>query len=296
MTLDGRSISDGTRVLWAGPRFFTTMQIPILRGREITERDRQGSMPVVVVSDHFVKTYLGDAEPIGRHVEMGGSLSVGGKPVAFEVVGVAASARYGGLKGKTPPVVYVPYAQVPAPQLGQMTYAMRTESDPLRYAATVRQLVHEADGRVPVTNLKTLGTDIDQTINQEIVFARLCSAFAILALTIACVGLYATMAYAVARRTSEIGLRLALGAGRGAVIWMMLRDVCVLAGAGLAIGASAAFASSRVIESFLFETKPNDPRAVAVAAAILLTSALVAGYGPARRASRVDPLTALRHE
>ena len=296
MTLDGRSITDGTRVLWAGPRFFTTMQIPILRGRELTENDRVGTLPVVVVSDLFVRTNVGDADPIGRHVEIGGMLSVGGKPVVFEIVGVAAGARYGGLKGNTPPVVYLPYAQVPASRLGQMTYAMRTDSNPLRYAATVRQMVHEADARVPVTNLKTLGTDIDQTINQEIVFARLCSAFAILALTIACVGLYATMAYAVARRTSEIGLRLALGAGRGAVIWMMLRDVCVLAGAGLAIGASAAFASSRVIESFLFETKPNDPRAVAVAAAILLTSAVVAGYGPARRASRVDPLTALRHE
>ena len=191
---------------------------------------------------------------------------------------------------------YVPYAQLPTAQLRQMTYAMRTQGDPLRYAGTVRQIVHEADGRVPVTNLKTQAADIDQTINQEIVFARLCSAFAILALTIACVGLYATMAYAVARRTSEIGLRLALGAGRGTVIWMILRDVCVLAAVGLAIGMSAALAASRLIESFLFETKPNDPRAVALAAAILLIAALAAGYGPARRASRVDPLTALRHE
>jgi predicted lysophospholipase L1 biosynthesis ABC-type transport system permease subunit len=155
------------------------------------------------------------------------------------------------VKGDTPPVVYVAYAQLPPPQLGQMTYAMRTESDPLRYAGAVRQIVHEADGRVAVNNLKTQAADIDQTINQEIVFARLCSAFAILELTIACVGLYATMAYAVARRTSEIGLRLALGAGRGAVIWMMLRDVCVLAAVGLAIGASAALAASRLIESFL---------------------------------------------
>jgi macrolide transport system ATP-binding/permease protein len=160
----------------------------------------------------------------------------------------------------------------------------------------VRQIVHEADARVPVTNVKTLAADIDQTINQEIIFARLCSAFAILALTIACVGLYATMAYAVARRTNEIGLRMALGAGRGAVIWMMLRDVCVLAAVGLAIGAAAALASSRFVASFLFETRPNDPRAVVLAAAILLTSALAAGYGPARRAARVDPLAALRHE
>jgi predicted permease len=288
--------TQGTRVLWTGPRFFTTMQIPILRGREISESDRRGSLPVAVVSELFATTNFGDADPIGRRIEIGGSLSAGGVPLTLEVVGIAANARYGGLKYDVPPVVYVPYAQIPSSQLAGMTYAMRTEADPLRHAAAVRQIVREADERVPVTNLKTQAADIDQTINQEIVFARLCSAFAILALTIACVGLYATMAYAVARRTGEIGLRLALGAGRGAVVWMMLRDVCVLAAVGLAIGASAALASSRLIESFLFETKPNDPRAVALAIAILLIAALAAGYGPARRASRVDPLTALRHE
>jgi macrolide transport system ATP-binding/permease protein len=295
ITVNGQP-AEGSRVLWTGPRFFTTMQIPILRGREITERDRQGTLPVAVVSDLFARTYFADADPIGHRIEIGGSLKVEGVPLVLEIVGVAATARYGGLKGVIPPVVYVPYGQVPASQLRQVTYAMRTDGAPLRYADAVRGIVHQADGRVPVTNLKTLAADIDQTINQEIVFARLCSAFAILALTIACVGLYATMAYAVARRTSEIGLRLALGAGRRTVIWMMLRDVCVLAAAGLAIGAAAALAASRLIESFLFETKANDPRAVALAAAILLASALAAGYGPAWRASRVDPLTALRHE
>jgi predicted permease len=295
ITVNGQP-TQGTRVLWTGPRFFATMQISILRGREIAESDRQGTLPVTVVSELFAKTNFGDRDPIGRHLEIGGSLKVDGEPLVLEVVGVAANARYGGLKGDVPPVVYVPYAQLPSAQLQQMTYAIRTAGDPLRYAGVVRRIVNDADGRVPVTNLKTQGADIDQTINQEIVFARLCTAFAILALTIACVGLYATMAYAVARRTGEIGLRLALGAGRGAVIWMILRHVCVLAAVGLAIGASAALAASRLIESFLFQTKPNDPRAIALAAVILVTSALVAGYGPARRASRVDPMVALRHE
>src|SRR4051812_44358234 len=295
ITVNGQP-TQGTRVLWTGPRFFATMEIPILRGREIAESDRHGALPVAVVSDLFARTNFADEDPIGRRIEIGGSLKVDGVPLVLEIVGVAAEARYGGLKGDVPPVVYVPYAQIPQAQLRQMTYAVRTDSDPLRYVGAVRQIVHEADGRVPVAHLKTQAADIDQTINQEIVFARLCSAFAILALTIACVGLYATMAYAAARRTNEIGLRLALGAERGAVIWMMLRDVFVLAVVGSAIGATAAFAASRLIASFLFKTKPNDPRAVALAAAILLTSALAAGYGPARRASRVDPLTALRHE
>ena len=288
--------TQATRMLYTGPRFFTTMQIPIVQGREIADSDRAGTQPVAVVSELFARTNFGDDNALGRHIEVRGSIPVGGAPLVFEIVGVAANARYGGLKRDIPPVVYVPYAQLPAPRLHAMTYALRTAGDPLRYVGAVRQIVHEADGRVPATNFKTQAADIDQTINQEIVFARLCSAFAILALVIACVGLYATMAYAVARRTNEIGLRMALGAGRGAVVWMVLREVCVLAAVGLAIGVPTALGTSRLIESFLFEMKPNDPRALALAAAILSIAALVAGYGPARRASRVDPMVALRHE
>jgi macrolide transport system ATP-binding/permease protein len=153
------------------------MQIPIVRGREITETDREGTLPVAVVSELFARTYFGDADPLGRHIGMNMG---GGVRRLLEIVGVAADARYGGLKGNIPPVIYIAYAQVPAPQLGQVTYAVRTEGDPLRHAGTVRQIVRDADVRVPITNLKTQAPDIDQTINQEIVFARLCSAFAIL--------------------------------------------------------------------------------------------------------------------
>ena len=272
------------------------MQIPMLRGREIADSDRQGTLPVAVVSELFARTNFGDANPDRRHIEVGGSLRVD-------------NARWSSRSSASPPTRDTAVSSArfrrsstcrtrrfPRRDCGQMTYALRTDGDPLRYADAVRQIVHEADPRVPVTNIRTQAADIDQTINQEIVFARLCTAFAILALTIACVGLYATMAYAVARRTSEIGLRMALGAGRGAVIWMVLREVCVLAAVGLAIAVPTALATSRLIESFLFGMKPNDPRALALAAAILLAAALVAGYGPARRASRVDPMVALRHE
>jgi predicted permease len=283
--------AQGHRILQAGPSFFTTMQIPILRGREIEDRDRQGSAPVAVVSDLFARTYFGEANPLGQYLEVRGS-----SPLKPQIIGVAATARYGGLKNNIPPVVYLSYAQVPSSQLQQMTFALRTDGDPLRHVSAVREIVREADARVPVTNVKTQAADIDQTINQEIVFARLCSAFAILALVIACVGLYGTMAYTVARRTREIGIRMALGARRRLVIWMVLREVCVLAALGLAIGVPTALGTSRLIESFLFGTEPNDPRALAFAVAILVCAALVAGYGPARRASRVDPMIALRHE
>jgi predicted lysophospholipase L1 biosynthesis ABC-type transport system permease subunit len=193
-------------------------------------------------------------------------------------------------------VIYVPYSQISARQLRQMVYALRTEGDPLRHVNTIRQIVHDADPRVPVTNVVTQADDIGRTINQEIVLARLCSAFALLALVIAGVGLYGTMAYTVARRTREIGIRMALGARRGAVIWMVLREVGGLAVIGLLISIPIARATAKYVQSLLFDLKPNDPSAIALAVTTLVVAALAAAYAPARRASRIDPTTALRHE
>src|SRR5262249_28031798 len=144
--------------------------------------------------------------------------------------------------------------------------------------------------------VKTQRALIDGTINQEIALARLCTAAALLALTMACVGLYGTMSYGVSRRTSEIGVRMALGARRGAVVWMVLRDVLTLAGAGLAIGSPVALAASKVVESFLFGVTRNDPLALAAAVLTMTTAMVLAGYLPARTASRIDPMVALRYE
>jgi macrolide transport system ATP-binding/permease protein len=289
LSVNGRSAT-GSRVLGTGAEFFTTMQIPVLQGRQIDERDRAGSPPVVVVSDLFARTYF-DGDAIGRHIQLL-------KPffVDFEVVGVVASARYGGLKEDVPPVVYIPYAQVPFPPLRQMTFALRTDDDPLRHVSAVRETVRGVAPRVPVTNVKTQVGEIDQTINQEIIFARLCSAFALLALVIACIGLYGTMSYAVARRTNDIGLRMALGARRGSVIWMVLREACVLTAIGLVVSVPIALGASRLVESFLFNMKGNDPGSLGMAVVILAGAALAAGYAPARRASRINPLIALRQD
>jgi predicted permease len=295
IVVNGRTATN-TRVLWMGPRVFSTMQIPIVRGREILERDHAGAPRAVVISESFNRLNFGRVNAVGRHLQVGGSLQVDGAPLDFEIVGVAADAHYGDLKRTPPPVVYLPYEQVPARQLGGMTYALRTDGDPLRSTAAVRQVVSGIDARVPVANVRTAVEDVDETINQEVVFAKLCTAFAILALAIACVGLYATMSYVVARRTSEIGIRMALGADRWTVTWNVLREVCLLAAAGLAVAVPIAMTASRLIQSFLFDTKPNDPGTMAVAAALLLAAVLAAGYGPARRASRVDPIAALRHD
>jgi ABC-type antimicrobial peptide transport system permease subunit len=142
----------------------------------------------------------------------------------------------------------------------------------------------------------TQSAEIDRTISQEAMFAKLCTGFAFLALLIACVGLYGTMSYSVARQVGEIGIRMALGAQRGAVVWMILRRVLLLAAIGLVVSVPAALIGTRLVKSFLFETQPNDPRTLALAGVILLSAAIVAGYAPARRASRIDPVAALRQE
>ncbi|HEY6989339.1 MAG TPA: ABC transporter permease [Bryobacteraceae bacterium] len=281
-----------SHVLSIGTGFFHTMQIPILLGRDIEEHDRQGSPMIAVVNEEFARLSFGDRNPLGQRLGLPRMCP----KCAIEVVGVSANSLYGSLKGKLPPIVYLPFAQGAWGPVQQMYYELRTVGNPLGYIKTVRDIVRRADDRLPLSEVKTQSASIDQTINQEITFARLCSAFALLALTIACIGLYGTMSYNVARRTGEIGIRMALGAQRGRVIWMILREVCVLAAVGLAISLPTALAVSKVVESFLFKMKPNDPLALAGSAAILVSGAILAGYLPARNASRIDPMIALRHE
>jgi predicted permease len=273
-----------------GAGFFATMQIPLLLGRDLDERDTSGKTNAAVVNELFVKTFFDGQNPIGRHLLMGR------EKLDFEIVGVSKTGLLNSLKRDLTAVIYLPYNQNPRQSLGQMTYELRAAGDPLALAAAVRRVVQQIDPRIPVSSMITQTRQIDQTIGQERTFAMLCTCFAILALLIACVGLYGTMAYNVARRTNEIGIRMALGAARRRLIWMVLRDVLAMAAAGLAVGLPVAYASSHVVESFLFQTKPNDPTVMALAGVVLLAAAAVAGYGPAWRASRIDPWTALRDE
>ncbi len=279
----------GARVMAAGPRFLTTMQIPILAGREIDERDQAGSMPVAVISERLARTYFEHENPVGQRI------TLPDEKRDLQIVGVSANVRYGGLKNEeeSAMTVLVAVSQYPS---DRVTYALRTTGDPLRLAQSVREIVREADSRIPVTNLVTQAAEIDRTISRELTFAKLCTGFAILALLTACVGLYGTMSYSVARQVGEIGIRMAVGARRGAVVWMVLRRVLILVAVGLAISVPAALIGSRLVKSFLFETQPNDPGTLVVAGGILLSAAMLAGYAPARRASRIDPLAALRSE
>jgi macrolide transport system ATP-binding/permease protein len=289
-----------SHVLMIGANFFPTLQIPLLRGRAIDERDRAGAPYVAVVNQEFARIFFDGGDAIGRHARMERFCP----GCDIEIVGVAANTLYGELKanwtGSTPatppPTIFLSYAQGVWGPVSDVTYQLRTAGDPLAPIGAVRSIVGRADPRVPVTRMKTQRALIDAEINQEVTFARLCTAFALLALTIACVGLYGTMSYGIARRTGEIGVRMALGARRTTVTWMVMRDVLTLAVIGLAISVPLALAGSRFVQTFLFGVEPTDPWTFAGSVIVLTVAAMVAGFGPARRASRINPMTALRAE
>ncbi len=294
LNIPGYQSPDGKRpstaALTINPAFLQTMQIPLVLGRQIEERDMT-SPKVAIVTQRFAQQFFPKVSPLGQHIGIGRD-----KPVDIEIVGVAKTALYNSVKeSETPPLVYLPYTR-DLPGLGQVFFELRTTGNPIALSNTVRQIVHRASANVPVSRFNTQAAQIDQTIAQERTFADLCTCFAVLALVIACVGLYGTMAYAVARRTSEIGIRVALGAQRRRVMWMVLREVLVLAAIGLTMGLAAAWETSHFVASFLFGVKANDPAAMLVSVGVLIAAALTAGYAPAWRASRIDPMVALRHE
>jgi macrolide transport system ATP-binding/permease protein len=292
LTVPGSRSEDqaATALLPAGPHYLTTMQIPILAGRDLVAADRYRKPITAVASESFARKHFGTDNPLGRRLSMryGGDHEV-------EIVGVAKDARYGSLKNAPPAMLYVDYYHNEGFSERETLIVLRTAGEPLAMAGAAREILRQADPGVPVT-ISTQAAQIDSTINQEIIFARLCTAFALLALTISCVGLYGTTAYNVSRRTSEIGIRMALGAQRGAVLSMVLRETAVLGIVGIAIGLPVALAASKLVASFLFDLQPNDAATIAGAVVFLMAAALPAAYGPARRATRIHPITALRHE
>jgi predicted permease len=295
MTVDGRRVE--SNFLYVGPWFFSTMGIPMLVGREIDEREQPGSPLVVVVSELFAKINFPRESPIGKRIAV--RLFQPGPPAfrEMEIVGVAKNARYGGVKEDLPQVVYISHNHAaPSTFVNRMTFELRTTGDPMALVNTVRGIVRNVNPIVPVVNITSQTAQIEQTLSQEIMFARVCTAFALLALTIACVGLYGTVAYNVARRANEIGIRVALGAQRGGVMRMILKRVIITVVAALAMGLPLALKASSYVEAFLYSMKPNDPSAIVAAVLVLVAAAILAAFIPAHRASRIDPLIALRHE
>jgi predicted permease len=275
---------------YVGPHFLETFRIPLLLGRTIEDGDIEGAPKIALVNSVFARRYLAGSNPIGQRFGFEAA-----KNAEITIVGVIGDARYAEMRDEPPTTVYFPYAQH-LDILQFMTFEVRTAGDPRNFTPSVRQVVQNLDRNLPLRDVITQTQQIDQGTFQERLFARLSSFFALLALVLACVGLYGMMSYAVARRTNEIGIRMALGAERVKILGMVLRESMTLAGIGLVIGVPAALAASRLIASMLYGLKPTDPLTIAAAAVVLAAVALLAGYLPARRASRVDPMVALRYE
>jgi predicted permease len=290
----GREPKDSVPIMSVGAGFLATMQVPIAHGRDIGDMDTPGAKPVVVVSEAYAREYFGDANPLGQLVSIPHD-SARVAALRFEIVGVARDVRYGRLLVEHPPLVYVPFMQI-SDEFGEMVFAIRTSSDPSSYEKPVRQIVHDASSRIPITRMATQTSLIDRLIATPILLTRLCVTFAILALTIAVVGLYGSVSYDVSRRTPEIGVRIALGARRGQIVRLVLGNVFALAAVGVVLGVPGALLASSFARAYLFGVTDRDPLTIVAATGVLLGAALVAAYSPARAAARLDPTSALRRE
>ncbi|HZE23584.1 MAG TPA: ABC transporter permease [Blattabacteriaceae bacterium] len=273
------------------PKYFHAVGIPMLLGRDIGLHDTETSSRVAVINETMAKFYFGKANPIGRKFIVDDPASKG--PV--EIVGVARDARDHKLKGTIDRRFYLPLSQA----LGQvpgLNFVVSTVGNPVAVAETIRKQIKNLNANIPVNNLRSLNELTDRAISDQILIARLSSVFAGLALLLAAIGLYGVLSYSVAGRTREIGVRMALGAQRGSVLKMILQEAGILVLVGVVIGIPSAILASRLFSSMLFGLKATDPVSMLLVIAVLLAITLLASYIPARRATKVDPMIALRYE
>jgi predicted permease len=267
--------------------YFAALGTTVLLGRDFGAHDGPDATPVAVINDALAKRFFENENPIGQRVRLG-------RRQALEIVGVVANAKYVSLREENQPTVYIHALQ--QRDLPGLTLVVRTAGDPMSVAPQIRRDVKAISGTVPITQGSTLAAQIDRSLVKERFMTRLLGGFAVLALLLASVGLYGALGYAVTRRTNEIGIRLALGATRGRVLRSVLRESSVLVAIGVAVGAPAALALSRLLSSLLYGVAPTDPWALIGSVAALFVVALTAAAQPAWRAMRVDPLIALRYE
>jgi predicted permease len=278
--------------LMVDERFFATLGIPLVRGRTFTPAD-EGGQQVAVINRALARQLFGTDDAVGREFDFGSQKRTNAPGVA--IIGVVEDASYTSIRDGKPPTMYFYYRQHPEMKSAP-TFEVRTAGPPAALTASMRDIVRELDAKLPMYGVMTQTDQIKMSLRQERLFAGLATLLGTIALLLSAIGLYGLLAYAVARRTPEIGLRMALGAARGRVQWMVLRESLVLAAIGLVVGVPLALAGTRVLASMLFGLDPRDPVTLAAAAAMMLVLAVLAGYLPARRASRVDPLVALRAE
>ena len=277
----------------AGPNYAATLGIPVLRGRDLGIRDTVSAPRVALVNEAFANRYFKDQNPVGRNFTFDDETDSG---KMLEIIGVVGDVKTEDAREKQEPAVYRPILQIADEAAYSVNVHVRTAGDPNSFTQAVRQTINDLDDKIPIFGVTTLEEQVHGTLKQDRLIAQLVSFFGALALILACIGLYGVMAHGVARRTSEIGIRMALGARGGNIAWMILRETLLLVVIGLAIGIPTALLAAKFISSQLFGLRPADPVALIGAAVVLTLVALLAGYVPARRASRVNPLKALRYE
>jgi predicted permease len=276
-----------------GPGYFTTLRIPMIRGRDFGPQDRVHSTHVAIVNESFARFYFGKQNPIGKLIGAGGNAD----SADFAIVGVAKDGKYAMLREETQRFWYIPYEQFgERREVHGLTMYIRTAGDPLQDVSAVRQAVRAIDPHIPVFDIQTLEQQIDANLATDRMVATLSTFFSLLTALIAAIGLYGVMTYSMNRRTREIGIRMALGAQRGAMIGSVMGEVAILIAAGIALGLPCAFALGRLLTSLLYEVKPDDEMTFAGATLLAVIVTLLAGYFPARRAASINPTIALRYE
>ena len=299
--LAGQAVSDPSSRPGAGftmvtPDFFKTFGIQIEKGRAITEQDVAGGLPVAVVNETFAKKYLSNVDPLTQRLaveKLIPGVAKLGPPIEWQIVGVYHNVHNGGVRGDGFPEIVVPFWQSPWPQAG---LAVRTFGDPASMTKSITAVVRSVDPNLPLDQVKTMDQLVDESLAGDRFSTVLFSSFAGVALLLAAIGIYGVMSFAVAQRTHEIGLRIALGAGPNQVLRLVLQEGMVLAFLGLLVGLAGTYFVGRVMKTLLYQVNAMDPAAVSAVATVLLLSAFFACYIPARRATQVDPMVALREE
>ncbi len=272
------------------PGYLSALGIPLISGRDFTAADAKGAPKVAIVNEKFQRYFFGNESAVGHWFGFG----AGNVKLDIQIVGVAKDGKYSKVRQTTPRFIYLPYLQRPEPP--GMSFYVRTSQDPALAAGAVRREVQRLDPNLPINNLATMDQVIDDNIWLDRVVAALSMSFGLLATALAAIGLYGVLAYMVARRTREIGIRLALGATQATILRLVMTEVSLVAGAGIAIAIPVSLALTRYLKSQLFGLSTTDPVTFAGAALFLALVGIVAAYLPARRATRVDPVTALRYE
>jgi putative ABC transport system permease protein len=278
-----------TDVRVADTGYFRTLNVPLLRGRLFTEREMREKSNVVVINDALARRYFANEDPLGKSL----IINMNDPNVPTEIVGIVADVKYADLATEARAMTYWPHPQL---AYSAMTVTLRTASDPATFAPTLEREVRALDKDQPVSDVRTMDQWIARTLSQARFSSTLLTTFAGLALLLAAIGIYGVMSYAVSQRTPEIGIRLALGAESRDILGMIVGNAVRLAGLGLAIGVVLALALSQTLTSLLYETTGTDPLTFAVVVGVLAAVALLASYFPARRASRIPPVEALRYQ